>query len=94
VKEMKSNKKNSQSFKKAELDFGGYILAIAIGVVMAFIIFLIGLMIGVSSNCPAAEKIIEKDTVLINSTDLNACLDYVKNSDLFQKSLYKKEWMG
>jgi hypothetical protein len=75
-------------------DFGGYILAIAIGVVMAFIIFLIGLMLGMYSNCPVCEKIIEKDTVLINSTDLNACLDYVRNSDLFQKELYKKEWMG
>lgn len=75
-------------------DYLGVFIIVAIIGVIAIITLFIGFFIGVSvvPNCPhhIEEKIIEKP---INVTDLDFCLEYVKDSDLFQKRLYNKSWM-
>jgi exonuclease VII large subunit len=58
--------------------------------------FITGLMIQLGNQpngCTYAiqEKIIEKQ---VNVTDLDFCLEHVKESDLFQRELYKKGWLN
>ena len=76
--------------KKEEVWMGIIVfLAICIGLAIGFVV---GLAIGGATTPPyyiqEKEIIIEK-----NITDLDFCLNYVKESDMFQRELWKKNWL-
>jgi len=80
-----------RSFENSEV----YILMAMIGVIAIILGFFGGILTysGHNSVCPhyIEEKVIVK---YVNVTDLDFCLEYIKESDQFQKELYEKRWIN
>ena len=68
------------------------ILILGIVVTCLLLGFVLGVLIADKPNCPVLfyeNKVIEEKNV----TDLNWCLEQVKNVDEFQQELNKKSWL-
>ena len=71
-----------------------YILVAVIGVIAIVLGFCIGIIADIQPNSGCTTTIQERTLVKeVNITNLDYCLDFVKDSDMFQKRLYNKSWM-
>jgi len=74
--------------------FGGYLLVATIGVVAALLGFLLGILMNIPTYSMCTNTVQDRIVVeKVNVTDLDVCLELIKESDMFQRQLYNKSWM-
>lgn len=72
------------------MDIYDILTVVLVMVVVSIIMLATGFIVGYYANDEVNIKIVEKEVFVL---DLDSCLEHVKDSDLFQRELFEKEWL-